>query len=183
VPRLGLALAASLLAWGSFASAQVPPPAGGRAFGVGVGLGSASFSVGDETNRDLSASIVGRIGLDSRNRFLLMAELYPFGVTNPVADETARSLGLLFGFNLGGAVRVRPSLGWALHSWSGSQKVEDNSSGPLLGLDVGPEIRVSLKLSLSAEAVFRYAGIEMEGNVRAGVVGVQLVAAWRGSGR
>jgi hypothetical protein len=176
-------LGAVLLA--SAASASEPQaglPAAGRAFGLGFGLGSGSFSVGDETNRDFSASIVGRIGLDCRNRFLLMAELYPVGVTNPVADETARSFGLLVGLNLGDRVKLRPSLGWAFNSWSGSQKLENTSSGPLFGLDIGPEFRVNPRLTLSAEAVLRYTGIEIEGNVRGGIMGVQLVAAWRGSG-
>jgi hypothetical protein len=177
-------LSVALLASAASASdTQTALPAEGRAFGIGLGLGSASMSVGDETNRDFSASVVGRIGLDSRNRFLLMAELYPVGVTNPVADETARSLGVLLGFNLGGRVKLRPSLGWAFNSWSGSQKVEDTSSGPLLGLDVGPELRVSPKLSISTEAVLRFSGIEIEGNVRGGVIGVQVVASWRPSGR
>jgi len=152
----------------------------GRLFGAGFGLGSAAFSVGDQTNRDFSASIVGRVGLDRGNHVLLMGELSPVGATNPVADETARSLGVLVGLNLGGRVKVRPSLGWAFHSWSGSQIVEGTSSGLLVGLDVGPEFRLHSGLTLSAEAVLRYTSIEFEGNVRIGVAGVQFVAAWRG---
>ena len=65
----------------------------------------------------------------------------------------------------------------------GLQIVEGTSSGLLLGLDVGPEFRVKPGLTLSVEAVLRYTSIELEGNVRGGVLGVQLVAAWRGSGR
>jgi hypothetical protein len=179
-----LVLGAALLASTATATdAQTARPAEGRLFGMGLGLGSASFSVGDQTNREFSASVVGRIGIDSRNRVLLMGELYPVGVTNPVADETARSAGVLVGFNVGGRVKLRPSLGWAFHSWSGSQMVESTSSGLLLGLDLGTEFRLKPGLTLSAEVVFRYTSIELEGNVRGGVLGVQLVAAWRGSGQ
>jgi hypothetical protein len=156
---------------------------GGRLFAAGLGLGSASFSVGDQTNRDFSASIVGRVGLDRRNRVLLMGELYPVGATNPVADETARSLGVLVALDIGGRVKVRPSLGWAFHSWSGSQIVEGTSSGLLLGLDVGLEFPVHSGLTLSAETVLRYTSVELEGNVRARIVGVQLVAQWPGHRR
>lgn len=180
-----LVLGVALLASGASAGddAQTGQPAERRAFGIGVGLGSGSFSVGDETNRKFNAAIVGRLGLDARNRFLLMAELYPVGVTSPVADETARAVGFLLGFNLGGKVKVRPCLGWQFASWSGSEKIEDSSSGPLVGLDIGPEFRVNPRLSLSVEGVYRLTGVEIEGNVRAGYIGVQLMALWRGSGR
>jgi hypothetical protein len=53
----------------------------------------------------------------------------------------------------------------------------------VLGLDLGPELRVNPRLSLSPEAVFRLSQIELEGNVRGGLIGVQVVASWRGSGR
>jgi hypothetical protein len=66
---------------------------------------------------------------------------------------------------------------------SGSEKIENSSSGPLVGLDVGPEFRLSPRFSIAVEGVYRYTGIEIEWNVRGGYVGVQLVALWRGSGR
>jgi hypothetical protein len=177
---LGVAVVASAASAGH---AETGQRGDGREFGIGLGAGSASMSVGDESKRTFGASIIGRIGLDSRNRVLLIAEFSPLGVDNPVADESFRAFNVLLGLSIGRSFKVRPSLGWQFRFWSGSQKVEGSDSGLVLGLDVGPEIRLNPKLSLSPEAVLRLSQIEFEGSVSGGFIGVQLVASWRGSGR
>ena len=184
MPSRVLVLSAVALASAASTSlAQTGQSETGRQFGIGLGLGAASMSVGDDRNWDFGASILGRFGLDSRNRFLVIVEFNPLGVGNPVADESFTALNLLLGFSIGKRFKVRPSLGWQFRSWSGSQQVEGSDSGLLLGMDVGPEFRVNARLSLSPEAVFRLSHIESEGDVSGGFVGVQIVASWRGAGR
>ena len=166
-PFLPLIVATVVLA-ASVGHAQTARQEEGRRFGLGLGLGSGSMSVGSETNRAFEASILARIGIDSRNRFLAMAELNPLGVGNPVGDESFRALNVLVGFNIGHRFKVRPCLGWQFRFWSGTQRVESSDSAPLFGVDIGPELQVNPGLTLSPEAVFRYSPIEIEGNVRGG---------------
>ena len=175
---LGVALLASAASAGDAPSG---PPAAGRAYGIGLGLGSGSMSVGDDRQSTFGASVLGRIGLDSRNRFLAVAEVNPLAVGSPVADEAFRAVNVLVAVSLGNRFKVRPSVGWQFRFWSGSQQVESSDSGPLIGLEAGPEFRVGPGLTLSPEFVFRASMVELEGSVGSQFIGVQLVASWAGA--
>lgn len=181
---LVVVLSVAVLASVAMASeAQQGQSGSGRAFGFGLGLGVAAMSVGDESNSTLGGSILGRVGLDSRNRFLLMAEFNPLRVDSPVLDESFRAINVLLAFSVGKSFKVRPGLGVQFRSWSGRERVESSDSGLLLGVDAGPELRVNQRLSISPEVVFRFSAIELEGSVGSRFIGVQLVASWRAAGR
>jgi hypothetical protein len=180
--RRGLVAVLSMAVLASVATAceaQQRQSGSGRAFGFGLGLGAASMSVGGDSNSTLGASIVGRVGLDSRNRFLLATELNPLGVVSPVLDESFRAIDVLLAFSLGRSFKVRPGLGVQFRSWSGRERVEPGDFGLLLGVDAGPELRINGRLSISPEVVFRFSSIELEGSVDSRFIGAQLVASWR----
>jgi len=173
----------AVLGAGATASeAQEGKPANARALGFGMGVGTASMSVGDSRNSVVGASILGRIGIDSRNRFLLIAEFNPAQVTNPVMDESFSAVNVLLGFGIGKSFKVRPSLGMQFRSWSGEERVTDSDATLLVGLDIGPEFRLSPRFSLSPELVFRYSLIELESSVGSRFIGLQLVGSWRLAG-
>jgi hypothetical protein len=155
----------------------------GRVLGFGLGIGSGAMSVGDDTKAALGASAVGRLGIDSRSRFLLVAELQPLEVDNPVLDESFKDINVLLAFSLGNRFKVRPGLGIQFRSWSGSERVETSDAGLLLGLDAGPEFHLSERVSLSPELVFRFSIIEVEGSVGSRFIGLQFVASWKTAAR
>ncbi len=157
--------------------AQQAQPGHGK--GLGLGLGRGAMSVGDETRSSFGASLLGHLSLDSRNRFILTAEVNPLKVSSPIIDESLRAINLLLGFNIGRSFRVRPGIGVQFRSWSGSQRVVPRDFGPLLGLDAGPQLRRGRRVSLSPEVVLRSSLIELEGGVGSSFIGVQLVASWR----
>jgi hypothetical protein len=154
-------------------------PREGRALGVGVSLGGGSMSVGGESDYNFVAGLVARVGLDSRNRYQLIAEFHPMKVDSPIIDESFTSLNVMAGFTFGQTVKIRPSIGAQFRWWSGSQKVEPSDTGLLVGLDLGPELRLSDTVSVSPEFVLRYSVVEVEGSVSSSFVGVQCVVSWR----
>jgi hypothetical protein len=159
-------------------AAQQRPSESGRAFGFGVGLGVAAMSVRSDSSSVLAASVLGRVGIDSRNRFLLVAEFNPFDVDSPGADESFRAVNVLVAVSVGRSFKVRPGLGVQFRWWSGAQRVESSDSGPVLSVDAGPEFRRSERFSLSPEIVFRWSAIEIEGTVTSCLIGLQIVASW-----
>jgi hypothetical protein len=160
------------------AGSGAPGTRRGRALGVGAILGLGSMSIGGDGRSSFVAGVSARIGLDSRNRFLLMAEVQPVGVRSPIADESFTAVNLLMGFGFGTSFKIRPVVGVQLRSWSGSQRVEARDAGLVLGVDAGPELRLTDTLSLSPEAVFRFSSIEVEGDVRSQLIGLQCVLSW-----
>lgn len=160
-------------------AAEQGPPGKRRAFGFGVGLGAAAMSVGSDSNSTLGASILGRVGIDSRNRFLVIAEFNPLRVGSPVLAESFRAINVLVAFGVGRSFKVRPGLGVQFRSWSGGERVEPSDSGLLLSVDGGPEFRRSDRFSLSPEIVFRWSVIEVEGSVGSRFIGLQVVASWK----
>ena len=175
----GLAVLASGAMAGEWALGH---PRRGRAFGLGLGLGAAAISVGDDSNWALGASVQGRIGLDPGNRLLLMAEFNPLGTESPVLDESFRAVNVLLGFSVGKSFKVRPSLGAQFRSWSGRERVEARDIGVLVGVDVGPELRVDQRLSIAPGVSFRYSLVEVEGRVGSRFIGLQVVASWTAAG-
>lgn len=173
---LSVAVLASVAA---ASEAQQPPSGNRRAFGFGVGVGAAAMSVGSDSNATLGVSILGRVGIDSGNRFLVVAEFDPLEVDSPVLDESFRAVNVLFAVSVGRSFKVRPALGVQFRSWSGRERVEPSDSGLLLGVDAGPEFRRSERVSLSPEILFRWSAIEVEGSVGSRFIGLQVVASWR----
>lgn len=151
----------------------------GRAFGVGLSLGAGRMGVGGSGRSSFVAGVVARVGLDSRNRYQLIGELHPMEVTSPIADESFTSANLLLGYGIGQRFKVRPIVGAQFRWWSGSQRVTASDWGLLLGLDAGPELRLSETVSLAPELVLRWSLIELEGSVGSSFVGAQCVVSWR----
>ncbi len=88
--------------------AQQRQSGNGRAFGFGIGLSAGTMLVGGESQTSFVASGIGGLGIDSRNRFLLMGEFNALEVDNPVGEESFRAIGVLVG---GGERQV--TFGWA----------------------------------------------------------------------
>jgi hypothetical protein len=170
---------ASLAIGAGAVAAQEAGPANRQAVGLGVGGGSAAMSVGDRRTTTGGVSISGRIGIDSRNRLLVMAEFNTAEVANPVMDESFRAVNILLGYGIGKAFRVRPAIGIQVRSWSGDERVTDSDATLVVGLDAGPEFRVSPRFSISPEVVLRYSLIEFEGSVGSRFIGLQVVGSWR----
>jgi hypothetical protein len=164
------------------ATAQ-PEPLEGRAIGVGVSLGAGSMSVSGGSDYNFVAGLVARVGLDSRNRYQVIAEYQPTKVSSPIIDESFTAFNLMAGFTFGKTVKVRPVIGAQFRSWTGSERVEAYDSGLLVGLDLGRELRLSDTVSLSPELVLRYSLVELEGSVGSSFVGVQCVVSWRRGSR
>jgi len=57
--------------------------------------------------------------------------------------------------------------------------VTDSDGGPVIGLDLGPELRLSDRVSISPELMVRLSLIEAEGNVNSKLFGFQCVVSWR----
>jgi len=177
----------SLLAAGSANPQDVAAPTPsvdtrpeGRALGVGVALGAGSMSVGDDSRTKFTAGIVARLGLDSRNRFQLIGEYYPTRVQSPVLTESFSSANVLLAFTFGRELKIRPLVGAQFRWWTGGQRVTDSDGGPVIGLDLGPELRLGDKVAISPELVLRLSLIEVEGDVTARLIGAQVVVSWRG---
>jgi len=151
----------------------------GRALSVGAGIGPAAMTVSGETAGRVVPSLVARIGLDPANRFQLIGELQPNQVKSPIVDESFRAANLMAGVSFGHATRLRLLLGAQYRSWSGTQRVEAHDSGPLVGLDLGHEIRLGDRLSLTPELAFRASLVELEGGVSSRFLGIQCVLSWR----
>ncbi|HLA78298.1 MAG TPA: hypothetical protein VJU18_12015 [Vicinamibacteria bacterium] len=111
-----------------------------------------------------------------------MAEFNPLGTESPVLDESFRAVNVLLGFSVGKSFKVRPSLGAQFRSWSGRERVEARDIGVLVGVDVGPELRVDQRLSIAPGVSFRYSLVEVEGRVGSRFIGLQVVASWTAAG-
>ena len=164
---------------GAIANAQEVRQRSERVFGFGLGFGTGRMSVGDKTNSNFGISLLGRVGIDSRNRFLLVAEINPLEVESPVLDESFRAFNILLSLNLGKSFKVRPTLGFQRRSWSGEERVTDTEIDIVLGIDVGYEFRRTENFSLSPEVVYRWTIIEFEGSVTSGFIGLQIVGSWK----
>jgi hypothetical protein len=151
----------------------------GRAIGVGVSLGAGWMSVSGGSNESFVAGLVARVGLDSGNRFQVIAEHQPMKVTSPTIDESFTAFNVMAGYTFGETLKVRPVIGAQLRSWTGSERVEASDAGLIIGLDLGRELRLTDTVSLSPELVFRHSSIEVEGSVTSTFVGVQCVVSWR----
>jgi hypothetical protein len=160
-------------------AAEAQPAAAGRELALSVGCGSSAMSVGDDTRRTFAPSLSARVGLDRRGRFALIAELQPAGVHSPVVDEAFAAANLLAGASLGRSPRLRLVAGVQLRWWSGPRRVEASDAGPVVGADLGYVYRLSDRITLAPELVWRGSVIEIEGNVRDSYAGVQLAIAWR----
>jgi hypothetical protein len=75
--------------------------------------------------------------------FVFDGALQPVGIRNPHFDETMRSIHAQFGLEIGRRVYVRPSLGMALHFWSGTSAAPSPSKGLAAGFAIGRRKSVS----------------------------------------
>jgi hypothetical protein len=150
-----------------------------RAIGFGLGFGEGRMSVGHKTDSNFCLNLLAQIGIDTRNRFLLVTEIFPLKVDNPVINESFSAANFLLALNVGGRFKVRPSLGLQFRFWSGSQRVNNIDLGGLIGIDAGYEIRRTENFSLSPELFWRWTMIEFEGGVTTGLMGLQIVGSWR----
>ena len=160
-------------------AAEAQPAAAGRELAFSVGYGSSAMSVGGDARRTLMPSLSARVGLDRRGRFALIAEAQPAGTHSPIADESFSAANVLAGASLGRSLRLRLVAGVQLRWWSGPQRVEANDAGPVVGADLGYVFRLSDRVTLAPELVWRGSVIEVEGDVRDSYAGFQLALAWR----
>jgi hypothetical protein len=160
-------------------AAEAQPATADRELALSVGCGSSAMSVGGDTRHTVTPSLSGRVGLDQRGRFVLIAEVQPAGVHSPIADEAFAAANLLAGASIGRSLRLRLVAGVQLRWWSGPQRVEASDAGPVVGADLGYVFRLSDRLTLAPELVWRGSVIELEGDVRDSYAGVQLALAWR----
>lgn len=160
-------------------SVQKPGQRDEKAYGFGLGFGTGRMSVGSRTNSDFGIILLGRLGLDSRNRFLLVAEVNPLEVESPVMDEAFRAANILLARNIGRNFGVRPLVGLQLRFWSGEERVTSTDSGLAFGIDVGYEFRRTDGFSISPEIVYRFAMIEFEGSVTSSILAFQIVGMWK----
>jgi hypothetical protein len=149
--------------------ALVAQRTGGPILGVGVGLGSATMSVGGQSSSATGVTLHAGLGL-------LEAELQPFSITNPVRAEHFWSLYVLIGprIRFSKALYIRPAVGLQFRRWSGPNPVTSNDQGLAIGVLAAYQVPLAGRWMLTPQAVGRWALIESEGNVTARLLGVRV---------
>jgi hypothetical protein len=137
--RVSIVAAGVLLGFGPIrtAAAQTPATAPSIRFAPGVSLQGGLFGDDDpeRSNRQPGLSVSLQIrGQTARRTGLSLETAFDVtGIPNPHFDETARTLHVLAGPEIGRALYVRAAAGPALRLWSGPE----NESGPEFGLTFG----------------------------------------------
>lgn len=179
--RAALLAAATLTLAAPPCRAEGRPADGGAPprLALAVGCGSGSMAVGDSKHSQLVPTLSARVGLDRRSRFVLAGEWQPAHVASPIADEAFAAGNLLAGVAFGSRLRIRLLAGAQFRRWSGSQITETSDTGPVLGADLSYDLRVSDRLTLTPELVWRGSVVEVEGSVGSSFAGAQLAFGWR----
>ena len=129
-----------------------------------MALGIASTSVSGRSSTDAGPLFNGQLGLVLSSRTDLTADLsvQPYKAQNPVRDEGFTAIYGLLGaqIGLGTLYRsyLRPELGVAFRSWSGSDVFVSSDAGPVAGLAFGREIPIGATLGLVPELFVRVSG-------------------------
>jgi hypothetical protein len=105
--------------------------------------------------------------------FVFEATLLPVSIRNPHFDESLQSLQAQIGVELGRRFYVRPSLGAALHLWSGAF-AEGARVGPAAALGIGLRPKPGRGVTVWPELVARTSA---EIGAAAWAVGVQVAIA------
>jgi hypothetical protein len=137
--RVSIVAAGVLFSLGSVgaAAAQMHAAAPAIRFAPGVSLQGGLFGDDDPEKADrqlgLSVSLQVRGQTTRRTGLSLETAFDLVGAPNPHLDETARTLHVLVGPEIGRTIYVRPAAGAALRLWSGPE----NESGPEFALTFG----------------------------------------------
>ena len=147
---------------------------------AGAALGLARTSVGGETSTDVGPLLIGQLGVALSTRTDLTAGfvIQPYKAQNPVMDEAFTALYTLAGVQVGfgGSHRtyLRPELGLAFRSWSGSDAFVSSETGLAVGLAVGREWPVGAKVGVAVEGFGRLSGADELSTVLFGL-GISVV--------
>jgi hypothetical protein len=147
---------------------------------AGAALGLTRTSVGGETSTDFTPLLTGQLGVAVSSRTDLVVDLavQPSKAQNPVADEAFTAVYALAGVQLGrGESRrfyLRPELGLAFRSWSGSEVFVESETALAAGLAVGREWPIGGRLGLAVEGFLRFSGADELSTTLLGL-GVSLV--------
>lgn len=133
---------------------------------IGVAAGAASTGVGGQNSTDAGIVLTGLVGfpISGRSDLALDLAIQPFEAQNPVRDEAYTTVYALAGLELGLDARhrafVRPELGAAFRSWSGSDVFTASETGVALGVALGYGIPVGRTLGLVFEGAVRVSGAD-----------------------
>jgi hypothetical protein len=136
-------------------------------------FGDDSPRTGQETGITIGGQVVAR--RSGRFAWVFEGALQPNALRNPHFDETVSSLYLQFGPEFGRRVHVRPTVGIALQSWSGSRACGCFDAAPAAGVAVGVERAVGQAVRMTPEVFAR-------GSIGYGIfqssMGVQVGVGW-----
>ena len=131
---------------------------------LGGAYGSAGTSVGGESSSNSGVVITGLVGmrLSARSELALDLAVQPFEAQNPVRDEAYTAVyamvGVEIGLGAGHRAFVRPELGAAFRSWTGSNVWEESETGAAFGLLLGYGIPAGSSLGVVLEGGVRVSG-------------------------
>jgi hypothetical protein len=136
---------------------------------------------GDDHPKAIDAvamSVGGHVLARRSERFAWVFEgtLHPNGLQNPHFDENVSSLHLQFGPEFGHRVHVRPTLGIALQSWSGTRSCGCVGMALAGGIAGGSEHAVGSRVHIIPEL---FARASMATGVLTSAVGVQVGVGWK----
>jgi hypothetical protein len=149
----------------------------------GVGFGTGSMSVGGDSESEQGVAPFVEIGV-TRSGFrtwFLEADVHAFEVPSPVLSEAYRSTRVMLGRSIGKEVYFAPALGLEYRKWSGPERVEDSDLGLALGLAAGAALRLTDRLTMRPELIWRSSVIELEGSVSSRLLGLRMALAYGGS--
>jgi hypothetical protein len=157
-------------------------PRTSASFGGGVGFGTGTMNVGSDGGSEQGLAPFVEIGV-TRSGFrtwFLEADVQAFEVPSPVLSEAYRSTRVMLGRSIGNEVYFAPALGLEYRKWSGPERVEDSDGGLALGLSLGAALRLTDRLTMRPELVWRSSVIELEGSVSSRLLGLRVALAYGG---
>lgn len=131
---------------------------------LGAAFGHASTSVSGASSSNDGALLTGLLGfpLSARTDLALDLVVQPFKAQNPARDEAYTTVYALLGVEIGLDARhrvfVRPELGAAFRSWSGTSVSESSETGVALGLVLGYGLPLGRSIGVVLEGAARLSG-------------------------
>jgi hypothetical protein len=157
-----------------------PQPASGVEARLTAGVGRQYGVFGDDSPKDsqgVAPSVGGHLLARRSPRFAWVLEgtLHPAGLKNPHFDESVSSLYVQFGPEFGRRVHVRPAVGMAVQSWSGSRSCQCMDLALAGGVAAGTAHLVGAGVRVTPELFARGA---MAVGAFTSAVGVQVGVGW-----
>ncbi len=153
------------------------PNRGGIVVRVGIGAARGSVDVAEASGSQTGIAGTLQFGWSgSRWQVLFDAGVQPFRIQNPLRAEAFRvAYGLVSVQAFKGRAYVRGGVGPAWYRYSGSDVFVEKDTSVATGLTLGYEWEGSLRSGL--EFYFRR-GWSSDGELRSGLLGLQLVGTW-----